>query len=359
MSNWHADYVLEQYDFPELTEVKYSPRDLFDRYGQLLLARGQSVTPFIRELLGRREVYILHSNWQESECELFPKTVYHNTLVRLQTLYQAIGIVSNEQLGELIVLVENILAVVEKYLKLYVDLNVLRSHDNYTYVHSVNVAILAALIGKQLGYGARELRQLVLGALLHDLGKIKIPGDILNKTTQLAETEFALIKLHPILGYEMLKEVIIPWEVSVCLLQHHERGHGVGYPQGLRQEAIHLNAQITAVADVFDAVTADRPYRSGLPPYHAIELIINGQNTDFSPTVVNAFTAAIIIYPRNSTVTLNTGEIGVVVSAHPQFPTRPKVRVLFDNAGRPVKELQIIDLLKQLTRFIVAVEYNK
>ncbi|MDR3591998.1 MAG: HD-GYP domain-containing protein [Negativicutes bacterium] len=358
MNKRRTDYVLELYDRPEMAKVQYSPRDLFDRRGQLLLAKGRPVTPLVRELLERREVYVLYSQLQDDECQLFPRTVYYNTLTRLQSLYQAVEIVSDQQLSELILLVEEMLAVVEKNLKIYVDLNLLRNHDNYTYVHCINVAILAALIGKELGHGPLALRQLALGALLHDLGKIKIPRDILNKTDILTDAEFGLIKLHPVYGYEMLKEVIVPWEVSVCLLQHHERWHGTGYPQGLYQDAIHLNAQITAVADVFDAVAADRPYRCGLPPYHAVELIVSGQITDFSPAVVRAFSSAITIYPKNATVVLNTGEVGVVVSVHPQCPTRPKVKLLFDKNGQAVQGLQVVDLLKQLTSFIVSVEYK-
>ncbi|MDR3565676.1 MAG: HD-GYP domain-containing protein [Negativicutes bacterium] len=358
MNTWRADYVLEPYDLPEFTEIQYSPRDLFDRCGRLLLAKGHFITPLVRDLLGRREVHILRTQWQEWECKIFPRAIYQNTLTRLQSLFQAIEIVSPEQLDEMMILVEDILGVVEQDVKLYVDLNVLRNHDNYTYVHCVNVAILASLIGRQLGLGVQALRQLVLGALLHDMGKVKIPGGIVNKTTGLSDAEYGLVKQHPRLGFEMLKGVVIPWEVSVCVLQHHERWNGAGYPGHMCQDAIHINAQITAVADVFDAVAADRPYRSGLPPYHAVELIINGQQNDFSPTVVSAFSAAVTVYPKNATVTLNTGEVGVVVSAHPQCPTRPQVQLLFDRGGKPVQSMQIVDLLKQLTSFIVAVEYS-
>jgi len=114
-----------------------------------------------------------------------------------------------------------------------------------------------------------------------------------------------------------------------------------------------------AVADVFDAIAADRPYRPCLPPYHAVELIVNGRSGDFAPPVIDAFSRAIIIYPQNSTVTLSSGEVGAVVGVNPRAPTRPRVQILFDAAGRPAKSLRIVDLLQDLTTFIVAVEYGR
>ena len=285
--------------------------------------------------------------------------MYREAVARMENLYQDIELVDAARLAEIVRLVDDLLAEVIKDERLYIELNLMRSHDNYTYVHSVNVALLSSLIGREMGLSGESLRQLVLGALLHDLGKVKIPAAIINKTAALSEEEYAIIRQHPEKGREMLREVTLPDEVLAAVVQHHERWNGKGYPGRLRGGQIHLNAQIVAVADVFDAVAADRPYRPSLPPYHAIELVINGRSGDFAPAVLDAFSESVIVYPRNSTVTLSSGETGVVVDINPRAPTRPRVQVLFDAGGHPAEALRIIDLLQDLTTFIVAVEYGR
>lgn len=353
-----SEYVLEPFNLDEDSGIRYSPRDLFDRTGRLLLAKGRPISDAIWELLKQREVYTLRTEWHEWDCRIFSERLYRETVARVQKIYREIRLVSGETLGELRQVVEDLLAEIEKHPRLQVNLNQLRSHDNYTYVHSVNVSLLAAIIGRERGLEGNALRQLVLGALLHDIGKLKIDGDIINKKGGLSETEYATMKLHPHFGRDMLADIALPWAVLAPVIQHHERWDGSGYPEGCKREESHTNAQIVALADVFDAVVSDRPYRAGLPPYHAVELIVSGQGRDFSPAVVRDFSKAITVYPRNATVTLSSGEVGVVVGFTPQAPTRPQVQVLFDAAGNPASELIIIDLLKNLTTFVVAVRYD-
>ncbi len=354
-----AKYILEPFTKVGIGDLRFAPRDLFDRGGRLLLAKGQSLTPMISDLLNRRQVYTLRSAWYEWDCALFSERLYRDAVTRMGNLYRDIELVDAARLAEIVSLVDDLLAEVIKDKRLYIELNLMRSHDNYTYVHSVNVALLSSLIGREMGLAGETLRQLVLGALLHDLGKVKIPTAIINKTAPLTEEEYAIIRQHPGMGVAMLKQVALPEDVLAAVVQHHERWNGRGYPARLKSRQINPFAQIVAVADVFDAVAADRPYRPSLPPYHAIELVINGRSGDFAPSVLDAFSGAVIVYPRNSTVTLSSGETGVVVDINPRAPTRPRVQVLYDAAGRPADSLHIIDLLKDLTTFIVAVEYRR
>ncbi|HWQ62513.1 MAG TPA: HD-GYP domain-containing protein [Negativicutes bacterium] len=354
-----SEYILEPFVKTEIDDLHFAPRDLFDKGGRLLLAKGQSLTPLVSELLLRRQVYTLRSAWYEWDCALFSQRLYREAVTRMENLYRDIELVDAARLAEIIRLVDDLLAEVVKDQRLYIELNLMRSHDNYTYVHSVNVALLSSLIGREMGLTGETLRQLVLGALLHDLGKVKIPAAIINKSSALSDEEYAIIRQHPEMGLEMLREVTLPDEVLAAVVQHHERWNGKGYPARLKSRQIDPFAQIVAVADVFDAVAADRPYRPSLPPYHAIELVINGRSGDFAPSVLDAFTEAVVVYPRNSTVTLSSGETGVVVDINPRAPTRPRVQVLFDPAGRPAESLQIIDLLRDLTTFIIAVEYGQ
>ena len=184
-----------------------------------------------------------------------------------------------------------------------------------------------------------------------------IPSSILNKPSGLTPEEFEIVKRHPIQGQHLIQNVGVPSEVLLSIGQHHERWNGQGYPARLMKCGIHPSAQIVAVADVFNALTADRPYRKGLPPYHALEMIIAGSGTDFAPDVVQAFRCSLLLYPENSIVTLNTGEIGIVITVQSNNPTRPLIRILFDEKGNYINDYKVVDLLQDLTSFIIEVEF--
>ena len=252
--------------------------------------------------------------------------------------------------------VDKIINELEGSNKVYIDLNEFREFDNYTYIHSVNVAILASLIGLHMGFKGQTLRNLTLGAMFHDIGKSAIPYEILNKASSLTAAEFEIIKKHPVLGEEMIKRTCISVEVLSVIRHHHERWNGKGYPDGVRQRAITLNAQIVAVVDVFDALIGDRPYRKGLPPYHALEIIIAGSGEEFNEEIVKSFRQCLILYPQGSIVTLNTGEVGTVIGIHQNYPSRPLIRILFDRFGNYLKDDKICDLSQHLTKFIKSVD---
>ncbi|WP_242966912.1 HD-GYP domain-containing protein [Desulfosporosinus sp. FKA] len=342
--------------------------DLFDKVGVLLLHKGQPITESIRDLLENREVFI----WEKKEddnrlaniIKPFPKDVYEKLVGSLWNIYHEAKLISQEQIKKTIELVETIikqLRPINVYLNLnmvQLDVEQFRHHDYGTFVHSLNVAILATLTARRLGYSEKKLKYLILGALLHDLGKLNIPKEILNKPGTLTEEELLLMKQHPQFGAEMLKNSRVLPSVFETVIKHHERWNGTGYPCGLKKDDIHLDAQIVAVTDVFDALTADRPYRKGLPPYYALEMIIAGAGKGYNPTVVKAFRESLILYPENAVITLNTGEIGVVAAVPMQMPTRPLIRLLKDNKGRLINKEQYIDLMQDLTRFIGRIEFN-
>lgn len=340
--------------------------DLFDAHGIFLLAKGKPVTPHIIKLLLNRELYIMEYEWEkeQSSSKSFSSETYKRILGSMQRIYFDAHLVNSRNLlctmdivDEIIKELQDLEIFDEKY-KMYVNLNRFRTYDNYTYVHSINVAILATLVGSQMGYYGKCLHNLCLGALLHDLGKLMTPISILQKPSSLTPEEFKIVKMHPVQGQHMLQNVEVPPEVLQSIRQHHERWNGKGYPDRLIKRGIHLSAQIVAVADVFDALTADRPYRKGLPPYHAYELVVSGSKTDFAPDVVQALRRSLVLYPENSVVKLNTGEIGIVIVVPRNHPTRPLVRIIFDEQGNYVKNEKAIDLLKDLTRFINEVEFN-
>ncbi len=163
--------------------------------------------------------------------------------------------------------------------------------DPYTAGHQTRVAELAILIGQEMGLDENRLTGLHLGAIIHDIGKIYIPAEILNRPGRLTDSEFGIVKSHPEVGYEIMKGVQFPWAVNEIIYQHHERIDGSGYPQGLKGDEITIEARIVAVADVIEAISSHRPYRPALGIDKAITEILRGRGTSYDPVVVDSFMA--------------------------------------------------------------------
>lgn len=228
---------------------------------------------------------------------------------------------------------------------LVVNLTDIRTKDNYVFAHSVNVAVLALVTGIALGYNRSKLTSLAVGAMLHDIGKIKVPDEILNKPGKLTEEEFKIIKKHTIWGYEILK-ANFDVDITACVAayQHHERYNGEGYPQGLEGEQIHEFAQIIGLVDMYDAITADRVYRKAFPSHEAFEMIAASGNYLFRYDLVKTFLDHVAAYAYGTIVQLNTGEIAVVMETKPGMSLRPKVKVIFDSERRPILNNLYLDL---------------
>ncbi len=208
----------------------------------------------------------------------------------------------------------------------------LRTYDDYTYSHSLNVSILSVVVGITLGLNKKMLHQLALGALLHDTGKMFVDKDILNKPSRLTPEEFEEIKKHSERGYIYLSDYLdIPDSARNTALQHHEQFNGKGYPQGLSGESIDLFGRIVGVVDVFDALTADRPYRKAMLPSDAIEYIMGGYNTMFDPSIVNALTRKVAPYPVGTCIKLSTGETAIVTKNYEFASLRPVVKLVVDD----------------------------
>lgn len=358
--------VLEKLPPNVLALGKQSQMDLFDASGLLLLTRGQLMTEWIWERLGRSEVYTLKSEKNLGKLSVinkksFSKDLYWDIVGSIWSIYHEARLITTEQISQTMVCIELIINEIKDKC-VYIDFNSLRvdmvrfkEHDYSTFVHAVNVAILSTLTARELGYKGQRLRYLIMGAILHDIGKIKVPREILNKPGPLSESEANIIKQHPIEGEAMLRNANVLPSILSTVRQHHERWGGNGYPDGLSGFNIQLEAQIIAVGDVFDALTADRPYRKSLPPYHALEMILT-TGKDFNPKVVKAFRKSLNLYPEDTIVTLNTGEVGLVVAVPASFPTRPLVRLMFDSNGKYLDRETYIDLLYELTYFIKSVE---
>jgi len=204
----------------------------------------------------------------------------------------------------------------------------LKHHDEYTYHHSLSVSLLSIVTGRELGLNVSELLRLGRCAMLHDIGKQSIPLAILNKGGHLDSDEFETIKQHPVLGAQGLKaHAVGDVELWNGVMFHHERMNGTGYPKGLTGDEIPLFSRIIAVADVYDAITSYRPYRSPMLPSGAVEHIYKDAGTVFDHGVVNAFFEKLEFYPVNTVVRLSDERIGIVCESDMEFRLHPVVKI--------------------------------
>jgi HD-GYP domain-containing protein (c-di-GMP phosphodiesterase class II) len=237
-----------------------------------------------------------------------------------------------------------------------IALSDLAAADNYTMEHSIDVTVVGLLIardhwekkGRVDWRGERtwdrfdqHLTQLGIGLFLHDIGKLAVPANILHKPGKLEPDEWELMKQHPDVGLEMVKTDAIWARAKDVIRSHHERWDGSGYPRGLAADDIQPFARVAAVADVFDAVTSDRPYAEASPQHVGVRVILEGEGTAFDPEVVGAFREVIAPYPPGTDLTLTDGRVGVVVSVPPDFIELPLVRVHRAADGSEVKPYDI------------------
>ncbi|MBD3318239.1 MAG: HD domain-containing protein [Chitinivibrionales bacterium] len=220
-----------------------------------------------------------------------------------------------------------------------VSLSQIKGYDEYTFTHSVNVGILVTSLAREMGYEGEQLVSIGLGGLLHDIGKMRVPENVLNKPGRYTDVEFRVMKRHPDHGLAIVGERsgIAPLTKKV-IGQHHERYDGSGYPKGLIGDRIDEAGVIGAVADVYDALTSDRVYRSAWTPQKALATIFQGCDRDYSRRVVELFTRHLGIYPVGSFVKLQSGEMGVVIRVSRGNLLAPIVLILFDKTGKRITE---------------------
>lgn len=232
----------------------------------------------------------------------------------------------------------------------------MRTKADYLFSHSVNVCILSVMTGINLEYDELRLRDLGVGALLHDVGKTMIDPAIVNKTDRLTTAELEEIRKHPQHGFEILrKNPDISLISAHCAFQHHERFDGSGYPRNLANNEIHQAAQIVALADVYDALTSDSTYRKAVPVYEALAIITKAAGTYFDPTLVDSFASNIAPYPIGSVVRLSNNFFGVVADISQDAKTRPVIRLIADENRKRINRIVEIDLSKNPRLYIADV----
>ncbi|MBN1475249.1 HD-GYP domain-containing protein [Candidatus Sumerlaeota bacterium] len=225
-----------------------------------------------------------------------------------------------------------------------VSLTKLLSHDEYTFSHCINVTVFTLVLGKALGFAVEDLQSFGESVMLHDVGKMLVPPEILNKPGKLTPEEFDVMKLHVDRGVALLQESF-PDNRRIALVaeEHHERMDGSGYPHGKRGNDISQWGQISAIADVYDALTSRRCYKREITPHRSMALIYRLRGGDFNPLYVDRFIECVGIYPIGSLVRLTTGEVALVVSIRHDDLLHPDVLVLYRNGHRLLRP-KVLDL---------------
>ncbi|HEY5524439.1 MAG TPA: HD-GYP domain-containing protein [Clostridium sp.] len=351
-------------------------KTIYDDSGRVLLKKGAELTDAILNKVKELQMLSLYilDEYSEGEVddiikpELRQKTIailkgtfanisrfnsvnnidVTNRKVTKQDLeyFQAINSIAEE-------LLENILS----NKNILVNLVDIKSMDNYTYQHCVNVAILSLIMGIGLKLPKRALINLCVGALVHDIGKVFVSKEITNKKGPLTSDEYGLMKEHPKKGYDYLSKY---YELnSVCkiiTLQHHERVDGGGYPEGLNQDKINYLSKIVSIADVYDALTSDRSYRRALCASDALEYIMANVGSMFDYEMVTIFTKLIVPFPFGTIVRLSNGDIGIVQETPVSYPLRPTIKIV--KSSNHESEGDCISLVHELSLVISGIEYN-
>ena len=214
-------------------------------------------------------------------------------------------------------------------------LTAMRNYDNYTFTHMVNVSILAMAQARALGIDGKLLREFGMSALMHDIGKVRTPKEILNKPGVLTDDEFVIMRRHTVDGAEILRRTReMPILAPIVAFEHHLRLDGSGYPHTVQRDSMNLGSMLCAISDVYDAMRSQRAYQQAHPTDRILAVLRRNEGAQLDQNLVRRFVQLLGIYPPGNLVKLSTGEVAVVLRVHAPDPHRPRVRVLFTADAR-------------------------
>ncbi len=321
-------------EWDDLEPGMRAARDIENRYGGVLLPAGSILTESTINKLKELNYFTVHiiSEPEEDRADYVKdisrkEKAYREEVEKAASLYKRVKYQEEIDYDEFCNLTENSL---ELSNKLEVDelLAMLRDTSEYTYTHLLNVAILCSIMGKWLNLSQERLEKLTQAGLLHDIGKAKVPDEILQKPDTLSDKEFEIVKKHSLYGYKIVEKTeFISQEVARGVLTHHEKFGGKGYPLGLKGQDIPLFGRIMAICDAFDAMTAERVYRHKRSPFEALKTIKRENFTFYDPELRQFFMDNVPNYFLHETVRLNNKQEGKIVFINPREPSYPIVKV--------------------------------
>ena len=321
-------------------------QSLMDRSGRVLIARKTTLDLFmIRELgkMGVGGVYIREGEEEPEDLEISPEaaeviqklekadkakvklteSVKQRVSEGIQFLYSdtsnaTFTDTANNIAGDLMKAIAENDAIA-------LNVDALKVSDEYTFKHSVDVATMAMIVAKKMQMSEQDVYNIGVAGLLHDVGKSKIPNEVLNKPGRLTEEEFEIMKQHSVFGYRILKEKEgISNDILMGVLQHHEKINGRGYPMNVADKQICSYARILSIVDIYDALVTERPYKKAFSQRDAVEMLMS-MTEELDITAMKSFLGSVILYPVGSIVSLSNGERARVVENNPSYPLRPKV----------------------------------
>jgi len=334
-------------------------KPIYNEVGRTLLAQGTTLTPgYIEKLknLGISSVYIEDGISSEVVLEETiteeTRQVSKRAINDMMEKYSRDGKLKNEGILKS---VNSIMDDILMNKDVMINISDIRAKDDEIYSHSVNVCVLSTLIGIHLGYNMLRLKEIGIGAILHDIGKVKILGDkkIVEERKKIGDLPEYIEKMHPKVGYDFLSQHNVCGAVSkVAVLMHHEKIDGSGYPLGLKNEEIHEVAMLVSICNAFDNMISGHNGLEAKPVYQALEYLIGMSGHYYDANIVNKFTVNIAAFPSGSGVRLNTNERCLVIRQNHSLPLRPVLKVIYGKNNEKVAEPYELDLIKELTLFI-------
>lgn len=363
-------------------------QDLYDEYNRLLLGRGATLKgSYVTRLkqMGLPALYVQEADTSDiSVPEMIPPAVRAKAIQNLSNTFQAISqslegmrqlsldeahqhvhskrfidtfksTTSNQGIDQIVGDVDTLVDQIMNK-DVILGLNSIKIHDNYTFQHSIDVTLMGLLLARKIGWEKERLTAFGIGCLLHDVGKIFIQSEILNKPDRLSEKEFEIMKSHPTLGYDLIRTIAphLSNLISHVAYQHHERQDGSGYPRGIKgnkaldrnePNTIHDFGAVAAVADIYDAMASDRPYRQGWPADRVVNLIKELSGSHLNPRVVEIFLQTVAPFPIGTNIRIQDGTYagyeGVVADVEDKDLTHPIIRLLFDPQGNRIDAIQV------------------
>ncbi len=349
-----------------LESGKVLAKPIYGADQSILLKKGTELTPkYINHLkrLKIRTIYIKEvdndgfKELSEDEIEVLPKNIKQKATSTVKEALKKIDVPEQSytnddsdnyiEADKILNIVDDIVTEIINRDDLFVKFKDVMSIEDELFFHLTNVTVLSLIMGKSLGYDEERMKLLAIGAFLHDIGKIKIAPEILNKHGRLTDEEFEIVKQHAIYGYEILKDMPNIPDISARIAyEHHERCDGSGYPKGITQRYIHEFSRIVAIADVFDAMTNDRVYRTRIQVNEVIEyLYTTVSQNQLDAELIKTFLDFLAPYPIGSTVKLSIGCEAVVIDVKKDNKLRPIVKV---SRFKGLDEDLTIDLSKRL-----------
>jgi putative nucleotidyltransferase with HDIG domain len=287
------------------------------------------------------------------------KAIKHEAIEDVKELFRRVNASGEIDLGIAQNIASRLLGCLVKNPAALVSLSQLKDVDKDTFAHSVNVGILAMYLAIHTEY-REKIEDLGIGALLHDVGKSVMPIHILHKQGPLSDTEMQLMKRHPVVGYETLRRSGENRQsVLSCVRSHHEKVNGKGYPDGKRGPQINPHAMVTSIADIYDALTTDRPYRRAYNPKDALDLMLNRMASELEHSLLQCFAWVVGHYPVGSEIELSDGRIGTVLKHYATDPDKPTIMVHTAKNGRRLASPQILPLSSRPDLYIKGFVQNE